>query len=264
MKICGVYRIRCAPNGNSYIGSSVNVHARWADHRSKLRHGKHWSRHLQRSWNKYGDDAFSFEIVEVVVGDPVLAEQAWIDLERPKFNTGTCAARPMLGRKHSPEIRARISAAGRGRTPDEETRSLISTTLKNSPKVKAVLEKMRALNIGRKKSPEEIAKMSESLRVSPKAIAQRSALHSKTRGSKWSEKARANHAAAWTPKLRAAQRARIAARRSKQMYEKISASLRSSPKAQAQRRALHESLKGHSVSPETRAKIGAANRGKRR
>ena len=36
---------------------------------SSLKTNKHQNKHLQASWNKYGADAFLFEVVEVVDGD---------------------------------------------------------------------------------------------------------------------------------------------------------------------------------------------------
>lgn len=50
-------------NNKRYIGQSVNVEDRLLHHRSELRNQRHSNSHLQRSWNKYGEDNFKFEIL---------------------------------------------------------------------------------------------------------------------------------------------------------------------------------------------------------
>lgn len=47
----GVYSIRSV-SGKEYVGSSVNVEARWATHRSELNAGKHHRHALQKAWNR--------------------------------------------------------------------------------------------------------------------------------------------------------------------------------------------------------------------
>jgi group I intron endonuclease len=64
--VSGVYEIRHVESGKVYIGSSVNVRARWRQHRSDLRMGRHHSRRLQRSWNEHGASAFAFRVREEV------------------------------------------------------------------------------------------------------------------------------------------------------------------------------------------------------
>ena len=61
-----IYQITNKINGKIYIGSTNNLSKRWNNHRSKLRNGKHENDYLQQAWNKYGEDAFEFSIVEEV------------------------------------------------------------------------------------------------------------------------------------------------------------------------------------------------------
>jgi predicted GIY-YIG superfamily endonuclease len=76
----GVYQIRCAPTGKIYVGSAVNMRARWAQHRSQLRKGAHGNAHLQHAWAKYGEASFEFSVLEHAARDELLArEQYWID-----------------------------------------------------------------------------------------------------------------------------------------------------------------------------------------
>lgn len=60
---CGVYAIINTVNDKLYIGSSINIEARWAVHKSGLKRGN-GSKHLQRAWNLYGNSIFEFVILE--------------------------------------------------------------------------------------------------------------------------------------------------------------------------------------------------------
>jgi hypothetical protein len=44
----------------------VNKDSRWAYHRSALRHDHHHCEYLQNAWNKYGEKAFKFVILETL------------------------------------------------------------------------------------------------------------------------------------------------------------------------------------------------------
>lgn len=80
----GVYWIKCSVGSKSYIGStSRTFYHRWRDHKKLLNQGKHHSMHLQNAWNKYGEENFSFEILETIdIKDKQLildTEQDYID-----------------------------------------------------------------------------------------------------------------------------------------------------------------------------------------
>jgi len=60
MKI-GIYQIRNKLNNDIYIGKSRNLNARKSQHKYYLRINNHHSTHLQRAFNKYGEDNFVFE-----------------------------------------------------------------------------------------------------------------------------------------------------------------------------------------------------------
>lgn len=60
----GIYMIKNHINNKVYIGKTNDINRRLRDHRYTLRHNKHPNRHLQYSWNKYGEDAFTFEKLE--------------------------------------------------------------------------------------------------------------------------------------------------------------------------------------------------------
>lgn len=117
MRASGIYRIRLA-DGRCYVGQSVNMHTRWAQHRSKLRRGLHWLPHLQNCWNKYGEDAFIFEVLEQCAPERMTErEQWWMDELKPAFNVAP-RAESLAGYKRpfrnlTPEHRAKIAAAHR-------------------------------------------------------------------------------------------------------------------------------------------------------
>lgn len=63
----GIYSITNIINNKKYIGSTAkNFISRWKKHITNLKNGRHASRHLQNSWNKYGEDKFIFTIEEIV------------------------------------------------------------------------------------------------------------------------------------------------------------------------------------------------------
>lgn len=77
----GIYRIINCKNKKCYVGSSINIEARWKQHIWLLKNKIHHSRGLQNAWNKYGKSEFSFEILEELENSSKLQEkeQKWID-----------------------------------------------------------------------------------------------------------------------------------------------------------------------------------------
>lgn len=110
----GVYVILNSQNGHLYIGSAVNVANRWGHHRPLLRQGRHHSSHLQRAWNKYGEAAFRFTVLEECEPEELVAlEQSWMDNFLPEYNMAPTAG-SSLGTRCSEEKRAKLSASGMG------------------------------------------------------------------------------------------------------------------------------------------------------
>ena len=76
----GIYQILCHSNGKIYIGSAVDMRARCDHHRLDLRRGEHHNNYLQSAWDKYGEENFNCEVLEIVdESDLLRAEQDWID-----------------------------------------------------------------------------------------------------------------------------------------------------------------------------------------
>jgi group I intron endonuclease len=79
----GIYQIRCTQNGKIYVGSAVNLRARWELHRRLLNMNQHHNPHLQSAWKLYGPANFEFSVLQYVVDNALLAtEQAWIERTR--------------------------------------------------------------------------------------------------------------------------------------------------------------------------------------
>ena len=111
---CGVYLIRCDPTGKFYIGSSYQIYTRWSQHRSALRRGDSNSTKLQHVWSKYGEDAFSFAILEECERAVIAQkEQHFIDTLRPELNVLQDVTRRITG-EHNEKLvainRARCAA----------------------------------------------------------------------------------------------------------------------------------------------------------
>ena len=51
-------------NDKLYVGQSINIENRWTHHKSELNNNKHINDYLQNAWNKYGEDNFSFIVIE--------------------------------------------------------------------------------------------------------------------------------------------------------------------------------------------------------
>ena len=62
--LCGIYSITNLTNDKIYIGQSVNILARWKNHLTELYGGYHHNDHLQKSFDKYGEDNFDFKIIK--------------------------------------------------------------------------------------------------------------------------------------------------------------------------------------------------------
>lgn len=106
MRISGIYCITNKITGDRYIGSSVNINRRFKKHRTELRHNKHSNPILQRAFNKYGEDAFYFGIVEICE-NIIEREQQYLDTKEFKYNICEIAGSPG-SRPCSEETRAKL------------------------------------------------------------------------------------------------------------------------------------------------------------
>lgn len=192
----GIYRITNSVDGTIYIGSTVaSFHARWWRHRWHLNRGDHQNPWLQRAWLAHGADAFVFEVVEVITNkaDVATREQNWLTeamRDERCYNLASHTHRPpafselppnvqarkgekhravWLGRKHTPETKAKMSAAAMGHVVDEATKARMSRGQRQrvyTPELRAAMSAhATALHTGRKDGPETIAKRTAAVKA---------------------------------------------------------------------------------------------------
>ena len=158
--ISGIYQIKNTKNNKIYVGSSINIKARWSQHRSDLKKMKHHSKHLQRAWYHYGEDAFVFSILEDVEDPNLLIEreQHYLDLyksyEKEIGYNNSPTAKNCLGYRHTDEAKARMSKSRKGLKRSEETKRKMSIAGKNrKPITEETREKMRTSSMKRWSDP---------------------------------------------------------------------------------------------------------------
>lgn len=115
----GVYKITNRINKKIYIGSTSDLNKRKRVHFNTLNKNTHRNKHLQNSFNKYGEENFTFEVIEVCDKTYLLErEQYYIDLfnsYNPKIGYNIVSkAGNMLGFRHSEETKKKISNANSG------------------------------------------------------------------------------------------------------------------------------------------------------
>lgn len=123
----GIYKIE-SQDGRVYVGSSENIERRWQEHINTMRRNKHHSIHLQRAFNKYGADYFTFSVLEYCAKDRLLHyEQIWLNIlftsldKHSIFNSNPTAGNG-AGRKVSEETRLKMSLARKGRKGTPHTK----------------------------------------------------------------------------------------------------------------------------------------------
>jgi len=186
----GIYKITNTVNGTIYIGKSIDLSQRWFSHRSYLRKGTHCNQYLQRAWNKYGESAFIFEIIEycnildidqreifmiaeydtfnngynLTLGGEGCAGRIPTEKQREVFRIYNATAEPRKGWNHSDEAKAKISKAHKGRKITNEQKESVRKAHLGKKLTEEHKEKIRQCVIGRKHSEEAKVKVSEAHR----------------------------------------------------------------------------------------------------
>lgn len=79
----GIYKIKNLETDKVYIGQTRDVTRRLNEHRAALRGNRHYNQHLQNSWNKYGENSFTFKIVQPCsVENLTVVENNWMEYYR--------------------------------------------------------------------------------------------------------------------------------------------------------------------------------------
>lgn len=173
----GIYAIVNRDSGKIYIGSAVKLSPRWNEHRCDLRNKEHHSRYLQRAFNKC-PGSFYLEVVEEIPNSEkqklLTREQFWMDFFRsydPTFGYNISpTAQSCQGIKRSPELKAKISASLKGRKMSPERLKQHTLAVKGHKGrgwTEGQILEQRNRALGKKRSPESIAKFSKWIRENP-------------------------------------------------------------------------------------------------
>lgn len=171
---CGIYAITCVQNGKVYVGQTKErFERRYWHHRWHLENGSHHNTHLQRAWNKYGDNNFTFSVLEVCdecdLNDAECRHIAAFVKCGKSFNMSAGGAgkscpmpesakrivgeknrQHMLGRKASEATKKKMRQSSRHISPTEEHRQKLREAMSNRVVAQETRQKLSLANAGEK------------------------------------------------------------------------------------------------------------------
>ena len=157
----GVYII--SYNNKNYVGSSSNLKKRIREHFNCLKRNVHPNSRLQRAYNKYGVDVFSYKIVATCPSEYLIKLEQWfIDNTKNIVNLNPFAY-SSKGRKVLKKTRIKISKALKGKVVSEETKQLLSLAKLGKPHYVSEETKNKMSEAGKRKVFSE--KHKENLRI---------------------------------------------------------------------------------------------------
>jgi hypothetical protein len=92
----GVYQIKNNTNGKIFVHSFANLKSKWLTIKMQLDMGRHPNSGLQKDWNEYGADSFTYEVLEEKKQEPDMdikwelqqMEKAWLEKLQPYDDKG--------------------------------------------------------------------------------------------------------------------------------------------------------------------------------
>lgn len=162
--ICGIYLITVNTPGRKkyYVGQSCHIRRRIYSHRSGLVLGVHGNEILQRHWNKYGQDSFTFEVLEICDVSELDEFEAWwlSEMVDSPYCMNICAEPSTTrGIKMSEAVRQKMSASRMGdknprygNSHSEATRAKLSAHRTGKPLPESTRARMAVARMGDKNS----------------------------------------------------------------------------------------------------------------
>lgn len=131
-----IYEIENQINGKKYVGQTTQgFDNRKAKHYSALNRNTHPNKHLQNSWNKYGEQNFTFNILEECDYEDLdfyEINYIWMwNLMNPHFGYNHESG-GNLNKTFSEESKQKMSEAHKGKAHLEETKKKISNGVKDA------------------------------------------------------------------------------------------------------------------------------------
>ena len=156
-KICGVYTITNKINRKMYVGYSSYIQDRLCHHKADLRKNQHRNCHLQKSFNRNGEENFEFQILDEYPEELLVAmEHYWttvLNTLHRDFGYNIEPTNPTSRYpKRSLETRDKVREARKRQVITKEHREAVSKALKGRK------------GISRPTSEETKVKLSESLK----------------------------------------------------------------------------------------------------
>lgn len=147
-----IYKIENKVNGKVYIGQTTQgFNKRISGHKKALKGKYHYNEYLQRAWNKYGEENFSFEVVEYTVKDLLDEKEIyWIEYYNAMnkeygYNNESGGN---FNKIVSEETKKKQRESHLGKVLPEEQKKKISESHKGRPMKEETKVKMKALNLG--------------------------------------------------------------------------------------------------------------------
>ena len=126
MKICGIYTITNSINNKLYIGLSTDIAGRLTQHKYELKASTHINKHLQKAWNKYGEQSFLFEILVECEEEYLFSEEHYwctiLNTHNRLYGYNERPTHPLANCRHSEETKEKIKEARKKQVSTIESR----------------------------------------------------------------------------------------------------------------------------------------------
>jgi group I intron endonuclease len=112
----GIYKITNTTDNKVYVGQAENLGTRYGRHLYRIKRKEHHNEHLQRSFDKYGEDKFIYEILEEIEDLSILdsREKHWIDHYGGINSDNTYNFKDPLLNEHNDYVRNKMSKSSLG------------------------------------------------------------------------------------------------------------------------------------------------------